>query len=59
MKALKAGLRLSLKYSTSDWTIGGANYAVAVVTDSIRLIMTYTNGRMLKQRVIEKSHHKK
>ena len=37
VKALKAGLRLSLKYSTSDWTIGGANYAVAVVTDSIRL----------------------
>ena len=37
VKALKAGLRLSLKYSASDWTIGGANYAVAVVTDSIRL----------------------
>ena len=36
-KALKAGLRLSLKYNTSDCTIGGPNYAVAVVTDSIRL----------------------
>ena len=36
-EALKAGLRLSLKYSTSVWTIGGPNYAVAVVTDSIRL----------------------
>ena len=36
VKALKAGLRLSLKYSTSDWIIGGANYAVAVVTDSKR-----------------------
>ena len=60
MKALKAGLRLSLKYSTSDWTIGGANYAVAVVTDSIQhTLMTYTNGRVLKLRVIEKSHHKK
>ena len=39
VKVLKGGLRLSLnlKYSTSGRTIGEANYAVAVVTDSIRL----------------------
>ena len=27
----------SVRTLTSDWTIGGANYAVAVVTDSIPL----------------------
>ena len=35
-EALKAELRLSLKYITSDWTIGGANDADTVVTESLR-----------------------
>ena len=34
-EALRRGLRLLLEYSTSDWTAGGANYAVAAFIDNV------------------------
>lgn len=32
---VKAELRQSFYYSTSDWTVGGANYVGAILTDSV------------------------
>ena len=39
--AMSEALRLLLEYSTSDWTIGGAYYAVTALIDNLRLQVIY------------------